>query len=156
MDKIRITYIDLIKAIQSEETIKLIGEVDLKLLNSQTVESLYYSFPLIERLVLEIYKLIPDADIEQYNQGIMRPIVSIIDGNSDNILPENIVKIIKKYFDDDGARNQLFHNKVGVINMKVSFDEINFAIMQLLSILKSKISENSDFNFENIEYFEIN
>ena len=156
MDKIRITYIDLIKAIQSEETIKLIGEVDLKLLNSQTVESLYYSFPLIERLVLEIYKLIPDADIEQYNQGIMRPIVSIIDGNSDNILPENIVKIIKKYFDDDGARNQLFHNKVGVINIKVSFDEINFAIMQLLSILKIKISENSDFNFENIEYFEIN
>ena len=156
MDKIRITYIDLIKAIQSEETIKLIGEVDLKLLNSQTVESLYYSFPLIERLVLEIYKLIPDADIEQYNQGIMRPIVSIIDGNSDNILPENIVKIIKKYFDDDGARNQLFHNKVGIINIKVSFDEINFAIMQLLSILKSKISENSDFNFENIEYFEIN
>lgn len=156
MDKIRITYIDLIKAIQDEETIKLIGEIDLKLLNSQTVESLYYSFPLIERLVLEIYKLIPYADVEQYDQGIMRPIVSIIDGNSDYILPENIVEIIKKYFDDDGARNQLFHNKVGVINIKVSFDEINFAIMQLLSILKIKISENSDFNFENIEYFEIN
>lgn len=153
MDKFK--YIDLIKAVQNEETIKLVGEIDVNLLKSQKLESLYYSFPLIERLVLEIYKLVPYADIECYTQGVMKTINSIIDTNSNDVLPENTINIIKKYFKDDGLRNKLFHNKDGSIKIKISFNEINFLIMQLLSILKQKLLENNDFDFKDIELFKI-
>ena len=68
---VKFTYLDLIRAIQNNDTIQLIGEIDIDLLNSNKVESLNYSFPLIERMILEIYKLVPESDVEHYEQGIM-------------------------------------------------------------------------------------
>lgn len=147
---VKLTYVDFIKAIQNEETTKLIGKIDFELLNSKKLESLYYSFPLIERMVLEIYKLVPDSDVEHYEQGIMKTVISIIDNNKIGVLPQNTINIIKKYFCDSGLRNELFHVKDEVINIEVSFDEINYIIMQLLSILRTKILENNDYNFQDI------
>ena len=83
----RFSYVDLISAVEDEETINVIGKIDLDILNSQIVESLYYMFPLIERLVLEIYKLIPDADVEHYEQGIMKTLLSIIKNNEMYVIP---------------------------------------------------------------------
>ena len=149
----RFTYLDLIKAIEDEQTINIVGNIDTDFLSNKIVENLYYSFPLIERLILEIYKQIPDADVEQYEQGTSKTILSIINHNKVDIIPEYIKNLIYKYYDgDDSLRNQLFHPKEDVVNINVSFDEINYIIMQLLSILKNLLKENDSYNFKEIEY----
>ena len=150
---IRFTYLDLIKAIEDEQTINIVGNIDTDFLSNKIVENLYYSFPLIERLILEIYKQIPDADVEQYEQGTSKTILSIINHNKVDIIPEYIKNLIYKYYDgDDSLRNQLFHPKEDVVNINVSFEEINYIIMQLLSILKNLLKENDSYNFKEIEY----
>lgn len=149
----RLKYLDSIKENQNEKTINLVGDIDIDLLNNQIVETLYYAFPLIERLILELYKQIPDADVEQYEQGTSKTILSIINNNKVNIIPEYVKELIFKYYDgDDSLRNQLFHPKEGVVNIKVSFEETNYIIMQLLSILKNLLKENDSYNFKEIEY----
>lgn len=149
----RFTYLDLIKAIEDEQTINIVGNIDTDFLSNKIVENLYYSFPLIERLILEIYKLIPDADVEQYEQGTSKTILSIINHNKVDIIPEYIKNLIYKYYDgDDSLRNQLFHPKEDVVNINVSFEEINYIIMQLLSILKNLLKETDSYNFKVIEY----
>ena len=149
----RLKYLDSIKENQNEKTINLVGDIDIDLLNNQIVETLYYAFPLIERLILEIYKQIPDADVEQYEQGTSKTILSIINNNKVNIIPEYVKELIFKYYDgDDSLRNQLFHPKEGVVNIKVSFEEISYIIMQLLSLLKNLLKENDSYNFKEIEY----
>lgn len=150
---VRFTYLDLIKAIEDEQTINIVGNIDTDFLSNKIVENLYYSFPLIERLILEIYKQIPDADVEQYEQGTSKTILSIINHNKVDIIPEYIKNLIYKYYDgDDSLRNQLFHPKEDVVNINVSFEEINYIIMQLLSILKKLLKENDNYYFKEIEY----
>lgn len=148
---VKFTYLDFIKAIQNNDTIKLIGDIDVDLLRLNKIESLNYSFPLIERMILEIYKLVPESDVEHYEQGVMKTPISIIDNNIE-VLPENTVNIIKRIYGDDGIRNKLFHVKSEVIHIEVSFEEINYLIMQLLSILRDKINENKGFAIKDITY----
>lgn len=148
---VRLTYLDFIKKIQNSDTINLIGDIDVDLLKLNKIESLNYSFPLIERMILEIYKLVPESDVEHYEQGIMKTPISIIDNNIE-VLPENTINIIKRIYGDDGIRNKLFHVKSEVINIEVSFEEINYLIMQLLSILRDKINENKGFTIKDIAY----
>lgn len=147
----KFTYLDFVRAIQNSDTIQLIGEIDIDFLKSYKVESLNYSLPLIERLILEIYKLVPDSDVEHYEQGIMKTPISIIDNNAE-VLPENTVNIIRRIYGDDGMRNKLFHVKSEIIDIEVSFEEINYLIMQLLSILRDKINENKGFLIKDISY----
>ncbi len=147
----KFTYLDFVRAMQNDDTIKLIGEIDIDFLKSNMVESLNYSFPLIERMILEIYKLVPESDVEHYEQGIMKTPISII-GNNFEVLPENTINIIKRIYGDGGIRNKLFHVKSEIIDVEVSFQEINFLIMQLLSILIDKINENKGFIIKNISY----
>lgn len=145
--------IDFIKALETKETEAIIGKIDTKFLNSKVVETLCYSFPLIERLVLEIYKLIPDADVEYYEQGINRTILSIIEGNKDiEVIPELIIKQLKKYYDKNGLRNEIFHPNGETITIEVNFEEINNIIMHLLSVLKELLKENTEYDFKDIEY----
>lgn len=150
MDKF--LYVDFIEIYENNETIKLIGEIDTKFLKQNRIETLYYSFPLIERMVLEIYKLVPEADIEHYEQGIMRTIMAMIENNKQlDVLPEYIIEIIEKYFGEDGIRNKLFHIKEESLTIEVNFKEINFLIMKLLVILKKKINDYTSFDFNKIE-----
>lgn len=149
----RLKYLDSIKENQNDKTINLVGNIDINLLNNQIVETLYYAFPLIERLILEIYKQIPDADVEQYEQGTSKTILSIINNNKVDVIPKYAKELIYKYYDgDDSLRNQLFHPKEDVVNIKVSFEEINYIIMQLLFVLKNLLKENDSYNFKEIGY----
>lgn len=153
MDKL--LYVDFIEIYENNETIKLIGKIDTKFLKQKKVETLYYSFPLIERMVLEIYKLVPEADIEHYEQGIMRTIMAMIGNNKElNVLPKYIIKIIEKYFDEDGIRNKLFHIKEESLTIEVNFKEITFLIMKLLVLLKRHANNYVNYNFSKIEYLE--
>ena len=93
----------------------------------------------------------PDADVEHYEQGIMKTLLSIIQNNKTEVLPEQTIQILNKYYSDDGLRNQLLHPNKDVIDIKVSFDEINYIIMQLMSILKRLLKENINYEFKDIE-----
>lgn len=137
----RITYEMIIKAVENDETINLVGKIDIEAIKKNSIESLYYLFPLIERVVLEIYKLLPLSDVEFYQQGTMRTIMEMINKDSNNYFPDNLISILQKYFADDGLRNKLFHVKddIGTISIdqkELDFEEIKFALMQLISILR--------------------
>lgn len=149
----KITYIDMIKAIEDESTERIVGKIKTELLNIKVAENLYYIFPLIERMVLEIYKLVPGANIEQYEKRTMKTINSILNQNEElDVIPIELSKIIQNYYKDDGLRNKLFHVTPGKqVSFQINIDEINYIIMHLLSILK-KLDQN--YKIENLKLIE--
>ena len=94
-------------------------------------------------MVLEIYKLVPGANIEQYEKKVMKTINSILKQNENlYIIPIELSKTIQDYFKEDGLRNKLFHvNSKKQVIFQTNIDELNYIIMHLLSILK-KIDKN--------------
>lgn len=147
--KIRIA---IIKCLENDETKKLIGKIDTEFLKEEKIEVLYYMFPLIERMIIEIFKLVPESDVEYLEQGIMKTPISIVENNeSYKVLPEYIIKIIKKYYEPDGVRNKLFHVGKNKISVNVSFKELIYLILNLLMILRHKLDEYNKFAFKEIE-----
>lgn len=145
-------YVEFIEMYESDDTKKIIGKLDINILKLEKIENLYYTLPLIERLVVEIYKHSPGTDIECYNQGIIRTPISIIESNKKlEILPRYLIKIIKKYYKPSGIRNKIFHLEMDKIRIKVNFKEINFVIMKLLKILRNKCEEYNNFKITTIE-----
>lgn len=146
-------HIAFIKYFENNETKRVIGEIDVDILYEEKIECLYYAFPLIERMVLEIFKLVPESDVEYIEQGIMKTPISIIENNdSYSILPSYIIDIIKKYYKEDGIRNKLFHIGNEEISLNVNcFNELLYLIVSLLIILKNKLEEYTNFLFKDIK-----
>ena len=145
-------YIAFIKYFVNDETKRVIGQIDVEILHEEKVECLYYIFPLIEKMILEIFKLVPESDVEYIEQGIMKTPISIIENNdSSKVLPSYIIDIIKKYYKEDGPRNKLLHIGNAEITVNVSFNELLYLISNLLIILKNKLEEYTNFSFEDIK-----
>ena len=135
--RIQISYIDLIKGIENEKTKELIGKIDCDSLLETNGDNLLYMFPLIERMVLEIYKLNPESNIEDFKQGIMKTTNSIFESNIElELLPDNLIGLIKSYFEEDGTRNKIFHVNYDSSNLLINYRELQYIIMHLLSILR--------------------
>lgn len=142
---IKIKNSEFIRFFESETTISKIGKIDMEVIEDKSYYSLYYKFPLIERLVLEIYRSVPGTNIEKYEQGTMKTINSIIKSNTTlELIPQNIIEKINFYFNekDDSPRNVVFHewgeNEKKVV---VNFDEINYIISNLLALLNHMSKE---------------
>lgn len=136
---LKINNSDFIKLFENKTTISKLGKIDMEVIEDDSYESLYYKFPLVERLVLEIYKCVPGTNIEMYEQGTMKTINSIINNNSSfDLLPEDLLCKINKYFNenDNSPRNKLFHT-LGeeYFEVIVDFNEVNYIIAQLLALL---------------------
>ena len=145
-------YIAFIKYFENDETKRVIGQIDVEILHEEKVECLYYIFPLIEKMILKIFKLVPESDVEYIEQGIMKTHISIIENNdSSKVLPSYIIDIIKKYYKEDGPRNKLLHIGNAEITVNVSFNELLYLISNLLIILKNKLEEYTNFSFEDIK-----
>lgn len=136
---IKIKNSEFIRFFESETTISKIGKIDMQVIEDKSYYSLYYKFPLIERLVLEIYRSVPGTNIEKYEQGTMKTINSIIKSNSTlELIPQNIIEKINVYFNekDDSPRNVVFHELgENEKNVVVNFEEINYIISNLLALL---------------------
>lgn len=92
------------------EMLGTIGIIDSKELESRNVDSLYYIFPLIERLVVEILKYKPDSNIEFYEQGTYRTLNSILEVEENSkYFDVNLANLIKTYYKDNGLRNKILH-----------------------------------------------
>lgn len=149
----RFTFAQCIKSKQNKETIKVIGKIDTEMLERKDlIERLYYALPLVERMILEIFKLVPESDIEYYQQGIMRTPIEIIENNNENkIIPDRIVKIIEKYFKKDGIRNKLFHIEELNTVIEGYFTDVTYLIMELLQILINMMEKYNGFEIKAIE-----
>lgn len=145
---------NFIKLFESEYTISKIGKIDMGVINDKSLYSLYYKFPLIERIILEIYKSIPQSNIEKYEQGTMKTINSIIDNNeSIGIIYPELKELIDKYFNDsnNSPRNVLFHPNGNMnITITVNFEEINEIIARLLGLLNHVVDKNRISNLPKI------
>lgn len=152
---IKIKNSEFIKLFESDMTILKVGKIDMEVIYDESFYSLYYKFPLIERLVLEIYKLIPGTNIEMYEQGTMKTINSIINNNKEfNLILPDLKEMIDRYFydPDDSPRNKIFH-PIGdeTIEVKVDFEEINCIIAKLLALLNHISKEYNLVTLEKIE-----
>ena len=147
------TYSRIINEYQNADTRKLIGDIDIETLFLTEPESLYYSLPLIERIVLEIYKLVPEADIEFYNQGRMNTIMPMVEKNKKlNVIPNSIIEMLLEIYKEDGISNTIFHpSENSQYTISVSFEKINVIILELLKILNNKLEECDNYNVEKIE-----
>lgn len=143
----------LIRYNQTPEISEIIGNIDIDLLRENRVEVLYYTFPLIERILLETFKLIEGSDIEHLEQGIMKtPMAMLQKNDTTQILPTYILDLIEKYYSDYGLRNNLFHVDLEVEKVSIdTFDEVILLLSKLLLILKNKIKENNGIEFIDIE-----
>lgn len=153
----KITYFDLINGLINNNTIKIFGRIDLNVLKQQRVESLYYSFPLIEKIILEIYKLIPSSDVEHYEQGTMKTLNSIMNSNNEDIVCEDLKNKIDVYFNENnGIRNIVLHVKEEIMpTIQVSFVEIVYIIMCLLSIFNRVYNDYDPANIHKIDLLPI-
>ena len=75
---IKIKSSEYVRVLENNITIDKIGKIDLDVIKDNSFYSLYYKFPLIERIILEIYKVIPGSNVEMYEQGKMKTINSTI------------------------------------------------------------------------------
>ncbi len=149
-------YRERIEKILSKSLKDIIGDLDIEEILKEDIESLFYIFPLIERIVLEICKFYPEIDIEEHKQGFMRTLNSILTLNLDMVLPQDILLNLNKYFARDGLRNKLFHaNGENVIEIDTKeINEIVELLVQLIEILDVNLKKMNKSNFEFIEYLD--
>ena len=148
-----------IKNIENDNTKKLIGEIDTDAIENLSIESLYYVFPLIERIVVEIYKLLPLKDVEQYRQGYMRTVISILDKDDNTIFPQQVIDSLNRYYGDTGLRNKLLHGNddVGhfvITSNDLDYDELINILKELLIILKDSCEKYTIEDLGKIEKIE--
>lgn len=151
-----INYIEKIKELENENTISLVGNISIESLEIMDVDELLYIFPLIERIVIEIYKLVPGTIVEVNEQGTMNTIIQIIEKNSIKVLPQDIEELIYYYYRDKdenekALRNLLFHVVEDVIPIKYNKDDIKYIVMKLLEILNAQIKK---FDIKNLKLIE--
>lgn len=149
-------YIKKIKELENEHTISLIGNISVESLEIMDVDELLYIFPLIERIVIEIYKLVPGTIVEVNEQGTMNTIIQILEKNSIKVLPQDIEELIYYYYRDKdekekALRNLLFHVEEDVTSIKYNKDDIRYMVMMLLEILNAQIR---NFDIKNLKLIE--
>jgi hypothetical protein len=153
---IKIKSSEYVRVLENNITIDKIGKIDLDVIKDNSFYSLYYKFPLIERIILEIYKVIPGSNVEMYEQGKMKTINSIIDNNPDiDVLLPDIKEHISNYFsdNDNSPRNVIFHPSLNdTIQVTVDFEEINYIIAILLAILRNVCADYGLSNLCKIEH----
>lgn len=153
---IRIKNSEFIKSFENNITIKRIGKIDLEAIKDDSFYSLYYKFPLIERIILEIYKAIPETNIEMYEQGTMKTVNSIINNNPDiDILLPDLKQSISYYFSEDynAPRNMIFHPAFeDTISVTVNFEEINYIIASLLGLLNHVCTQYGISSLNKLEH----
>lgn len=135
------------------EMVNTIGKVDLIVLEDRTEESLYYLFPLIERLVVEILKYKPDSNIEFYEQGTYRTLNSILEVEENKkYFDKDLVILIKKYYEENGLRNKMLHFR-GENNIKLT--TIDLLATKVITIKLLKLYNLTLKQFDNTELNEI-
>jgi len=138
--------------IAEKEIIQKIGKIDLKLLELKDFDVLYYTFPLIEKLVLEILKLYEYSDIEFYNQGTYRTLQSLKEKNQ-NLFSKSLLEEIDYFFNTDGIRNKVAHYKKEDISLNINeMERLRVLVLNLLIIYSNSLKNIDKKEKKKIEY----
>ena len=151
----KINYIGVIKALENIQITELLGKIHVDSFENMDADELLYIFPLIERIIIEIYKLIPGSIVEINTQGTMKTITSIIRCNEDInvfVIPQDVKETILKYYDgDDSLRNLLFHAHEEIIEVEYCKNDIIWLVAKLLELLNIHIKQYDISSLKKIE-----
>mgnify|MGYP001054111231 CR=1 FL=1 len=146
---------DFFQRKHSKELMNILHEDTRKLFESDNMAVLFYIFPLIERLVVEILDITSLINVETKNQGTIRTINSMLqDKETKKIFGKELYDNLKKYFADDGLRNQLMHYnpKVNKISANISdIREIKEIAINLAQLYETKLEETDAVLIKKLE-----
>lgn len=139
----------------SKELMNILHKDSEKLFKSDKLAVLFYMFPLIERLVVEILDITSLVNVETKNQGTIRTINSMLqDKETENIFGKELHDNLKEYFADNGLRNLLMHYdpKADIIGAYIStVKEIEEMALMLAEIYENKLKETDTIEIKKIE-----
>ncbi len=147
-------YESIESKINNNLIIKIFGKIDINVLkNYESEEFAFYVLPLIERMVLELYKILPFKDIEYNSQGTMRTVLPILENDEEKILPDDIIETLKELYGPEGIRNKLLHvsDDNGTIILNVPIEKMLRLIDFLLNIIIEKYDLLDNLEFGKIE-----
>lgn len=148
-------YDDFFQKEHSKELMNILHEDTRKLFESDNMAVLFYMFPLIERLVVEILDITSLVNVETKNQGTIRTINSMLqDKETEKIFGKELHNNLKKYFADDGLRNQLMHyvpetDKIGANVSEI--EEIKAMALMLAEMYEKELKEADSVVIKKIE-----
>lgn len=146
---------DFFQRKHSKELMNILHEDTRKLFESDNMAVLFYMFPLIERLVVEILDITSLVNVETKNQGTIRTINSMLqDKETEKIFGKELHDNLKKYFADDGLRNQLMHyvpetDKIGANVSEIK--EIKAMALMLAEMYEKELKEADSVIIKKIE-----
>lgn len=141
-----------IKQIENNDTEEKFGKIDINHVNLHSLGSLYYLFPLIERIVIEIFDFIPEANIEVSNQGTYKTMSEIIKNNT--IFDVEINSLLIEYYSDNGVRNTIIHNNKNNFPISITFENLYYLLVYLLEKYVELAKKYDAFIFKTIEEIE--
>ena len=130
----------------------ILHEDTRKLFESDNMAVLFYMFPLIERLVVEILDITSLVNVETKNQGTIRTINSMLqDKETEKIFGKELHDNLKKYFADDGLRNQLMHYVPETDKIGANVSEIKAMALMLAEMYEKELKEADSVVIKKIE-----
>lgn len=116
-----------------------IGEIDYYFWSLNSYEALYYFYPLMERLIINIVAKESRRNVEVYNQERLKTANSVLSNNT--IISQHITDKLIDIFKDDGLRNSIMHGKRVVNNNKLLKHLCDVKCLTLI-LMKYYIREN--------------
>lgn len=148
-------YSEFFNRKHSKELERIISENNITLFDDQNATVLLYMFPLIERLVVEILDLSSIVNIESKEQGTIKTVNSLIQQEiTKEILGNQLIEKITKYFKEDGIRNKMMHFDPDNNEIKCHFSdiqEVKQIAIELIDLYESKLEESKSIVLEKIE-----
>ena len=142
-------FVYRIKQVENNDTEEKFGKIDINHINLHSLGSLYYLFPLIERIVIEIFDFIPEANIEVSNQGTYRTMLEIIKDST--IFDVEINSLLLEYYSDNGVRNTIIHNNKNNFPISITFGKLYYLLVYLLEKYVELAKKYDAFTFKPIE-----
>lgn len=129
----------------------IVPDFDSNLLNANGIEILFYFFPLIERMLVEILALEKYMDIEQKSQGMIRTINSIIENEKlESILYVGMLDKLKEWYGQDGIRNKLLHYDPDIKSVTMKTYEIEDIKEMFVDLCEIYNRELEKFNYSEV------
>ncbi len=129
---------DLIVKFNKENNI--IGEVDIYYWELNSFETLYYFYPLMERLIINILSIEGREKIEIQDSQRMKTLNEILKDNM--IISEYVTDKLKCIYNEEGNRNKLLHGDMfkNNINIIKHIYEVRWITSLLMEEYMKKIS----------------
>lgn len=139
-----------------EEMQDAIGLIDFKALDNNNFEVLYYLFPLIERIFIDILKYSIISDIEIYSQGTFRTLESALKKRENlNCFDSETIEVLNTFYCKQGLRNKLFHYRGQTIMISgLDIKAIKLLGLKLLKQYKKTLENATDFKDLKIDFIE--